>query len=149
MCRPPQKRSGACGARVWTSLRRTLPDLLSMRIDRWLWAIRIYKTRSISAEAVKAGHVRVNGSTVKPAHEVRPGQIITAWCEPMTRTVKVIGEPASRVGAKLVPEYLEDLTPPEEFEKRREPNLLPPALRERGAGRPTKRDRREIDRLES
>lgn len=116
-----------------------------MRIDQWLWAIRVYKTRSVSAEAIKGGHVKVNGERTKPAHEPKPGELITARVGIMTRTVKFLAAPKSRVAAKLVPEFAEDLTPSEEYEKRREPNLIPIAFRPKGAGRPTKRERRELD----
>jgi ribosome-associated heat shock protein Hsp15 len=116
-----------------------------MRIDQWLWAVRVYKTRSIAAEAIKGGHVKVNGERTKPAHEPKPGEQITARIGIMTRTVKFLAAPKSRVAAKLVPEFAEDLTPPEEYEKRRESNLIPIAFRPKGAGRPTKRERRELD----
>lgn len=119
-----------------------------MRLDVWLWSVRIYKTRTVAADAIKAGHVRIGGQSAKPSREVREGDLIEAEIVEMTRTVKVRGFPKSRVGAKLVAEFVEELTPPEEFEKRRrEPNLLPPGFRPRGTGRPTKRDRRELDDL--
>lgn len=120
-----------------------------MRLDQWLWAIRVYKTRGNASDAIKAGHVTVNGLPSKPAREVRPGEIMVARVGDLTRTVKVIGTPASRVGAKLVPEYAEDLTPPEEYTKRKEPNFIPAMLRPKGAGRPTKRDRRAIDEMDT
>jgi ribosome-associated heat shock protein Hsp15 len=116
-----------------------------MRIDQWLWAVRVYKTRSICAEAIKGGHVKVNGERTKPAHEPKAGELITARVGIMTRTVRFLAAPKSRVAAKLVPEFAEDLTPPEEREKRQEPNLIPFAFRPKGAGRPTKRERRELD----
>ncbi len=118
-----------------------------MRFDQWLWAVRVYKTRSLAATAIKAGHARVNGDVRKPAHEMKAGELVTARLELVTRTLRVIASPPARVGAKLVPQFAEDLTPPEEYEKRRVPYLLPPAFRPRGAGRPTKRERREIDEL--
>ncbi len=116
-----------------------------MRLDQWLWAVRVYKSRTLAADAIKAAHVRVNGETTKPSHEAKPGEIVTARIGVMTRTLRVIAAPPSRVGSKLVPQFAEDLTPPEEYEKRRQPNLLPPGFRPRGAGRPTKRERREMD----
>lgn len=118
-----------------------------MRIDQWLWAVRVYKSRTLAAEAVRNGRARVNGAAVKPAHEVRAGELVTAQLGPMMRTLRVIGAPPSRIGARLVPEFAAELTAPEEFAKRREPMLLPPGFRPRGAGRPTKRERREIDGL--
>lgn len=116
-----------------------------MRLDQWLWAVRIYKTRTIAADAIKGGLVKVDGESVKPAREAKPGEVITARVNQMTRTVVVLDSPQSRVGAKLVSQFMEDRTPPEEYQRRREVNLLPPGFRPRGAGRPTKRERREID----
>lgn len=118
-----------------------------MRLDQWLWAARLYKTRSLAANAVKAGHVTVNGMAAKPAKEVRIGETIVARTGDVTRTARVRGLPPSRVSAKLVSEFLEDLTPAEEYEKRRDPNFIPPMMRPKGAGRPTKRDRRKMEEL--
>lgn len=120
----------------------------SIRIDKWLWAVRLYKTRSLAAEACTAGKVTVGDQPVKPARSVRIGEVISAVTGDITRTVKVIGLVSKRVGAKLVAENLEDLTPPSEFEKKREPNFQPFAFRPKGSGRPTKKDRRSIDNLE-
>jgi ribosome-associated heat shock protein Hsp15 len=120
-----------------------------MRLDQWLWAVRIYKTRSLAAEAIRGGHVTVGGESAKPAREVRGGDLIAARVNQMTRTVRVLDAPKSRVGAKLVPQYLEDLTPLEEYQRRREANLLPPGFRPKGMGRPTKRDRRDMEQFES
>ena len=118
-----------------------------MRLDQWLWAVRVYKTRSRAAEAVKAAHVTVNGQPAKAAREVRPGETVVAQIDHLTRTLRVVGMPASRVAAKLVPQFADDLTPPEEYAKRREPNFIPVMLRPKGSGRPTKRDRRQIDEM--
>jgi ribosome-associated heat shock protein Hsp15 len=120
---------------------------IGMRLDQWLWAVRVFKTRTLAAEAIKGGHVRINDQPCKPAREVRAGDTVVARVGIMTRTVRFIADPPSRVGAKLVPQFAEDLTPPEEYARRPEPNLLPPMFRPQGAGRPTKRDRRETDRL--
>ena len=116
-----------------------------MRLDQWLWAVRVYKSRSLAAESIKGGLVKVNGKRSKPAHEPRPGELIVARVGIMTRTVRFLAAPRSRVSAKLVPNFAEDLTPLEEREKRPEPNLLPPGFRSRGSGRPTKRDRRVLE----
>jgi ribosome-associated heat shock protein Hsp15 len=115
-----------------------------MRLDQWLWAVRVYKSRSQATDAIRGGLVKVNGQAVKPAYEAKPTDLIVARVEIMTRTVRYIDAPKSRVGAKLVQNFVEDLTPPEERNKRPEPNLLPPGFRPKGAGRPTKRDRRAI-----
>ncbi|HTI72622.1 MAG TPA: RNA-binding S4 domain-containing protein [Candidatus Limnocylindria bacterium] len=119
-----------------------------MRLDQWLWAVRLYRTRTLAAGAIKSGLVKVGEAESKPAHEVKPGEIIVAKTGDIIRTYKVIGAPAARVGAKLVPTYAEDLTPPEVYRRERDPLLAPPAERARGSGRPTKRDRRLIGRLE-
>jgi ribosome-associated heat shock protein Hsp15 len=118
-----------------------------MRFDQWLWAVRVFKSRTLAVAAIKAGHARIDGEIVKPSHEMKPGELVTARIELMTRTLRVLAAPPSRVGAKLVPQFAEDLTSPEELEKRRVPRLLPSAFRPPGAGRPTKRERREIDGL--
>ena len=122
-----------------------------MRIDQWLWAVRVFKTRSLAAEQIKGGRVEVDARRVKPAHEVRPGEVVhirmegrpLAW----TRVLRVLGAPASRVGAALVGVFAEDHTPPEEWEKARTRESSVPGARPAGAGRPTKRDRRLIGGL--
>ncbi len=112
------------------------------RVDRWLWSVRLFKTRTLAAEACDAGHVRVNGHPAKPARSIRPGDTIIATIHDITRTVKVLAIVEKRIGAKLVPTYLDDLTPAAEFEQAREKFLAPAGQRPKGAGRPTKRDRR-------
>ena len=84
--------------------------LTDVRLDKWLWAARLYKTRTLAAAAIKAGHVKVAGQSVKPAHSVKLNQIVVARIGPITRTVKVIGLLERRVGAKLVSQFLEDHT---------------------------------------
>jgi ribosome-associated heat shock protein Hsp15 len=119
-----------------------------MRLDQWLWAVRVYKSRTNAADAIKAGHVTINGQAPKPSRDVRVGETIAAAVGHLTRTVKVIALPPSRVGAKLVAQFAEDLTPAEEYAKRREPSFIPPMLRPKGTGRPTKRERRHLDAFE-
>ena len=114
----------------------------AIRADKWLWAVRLYKTRGLASDACTAGQDRLNGLPIKPARPLRGGEVLTATNADLTRTVKVLAVVQKRVGAKLVPHYLEDLTPPEEFAKQKERALVQPGLRPRGAGRPTKRDRR-------
>ena len=116
-----------------------------MRLDQWVWALRLYKTRTLAAEAIKGGHVKINGSAAKPAHEVKPGELVTARIGIMTRTLRVLDAPHSRVSAKLVVQFANDLTPPEEFDKQRVFATRPPGMRPKGAGRPTKRDRRLLE----
>ena len=93
----------------------------SVRIDKWLWAVRLFKTRSQATAACAAGKVRIGDQPVKPSRSTRIGEVITAKVGDVTRTVKVVELLEQRVGAKLVPDYLEDLTPPSEYEKRPEP----------------------------
>ena len=92
----------------------------SVRIDKWLWAVRLYKSRSLAAQACHAGHVKIGGNNVKPSRDVRPGEGITVFAGRVLRTVKVLALLDQRVGAKLVSEFLEDLTPPEEYARARE-----------------------------
>lgn len=121
-----------------------------MRLDQWLWAVRVFKSRSLAVEAIKAGHVKVEGEGIKPAREARPGEIVTARTGVFTRTLRVIGTPPSRVAAKLVAQFAEELTPPEEFAKQRESRLFTaPGFRPKGAGRPTKRERRLLDEFDA
>ncbi|ROQ36751.1 ribosome-associated heat shock protein Hsp15 [Frondihabitans sp. PhB188] len=115
----------------------------SARVDVWLWAVRLYKTRSAATSACRAGHVRVNGERVKAAHAIRVGDEVRSRLEGFDRIVKVKGILLKRVGAPIAAEAVIDLTPPPP--PRAELAYLP--VRDRGAGRPTKRDRREIDRL--
>jgi len=123
------------------------PPAPSARLDKWLWAVRVFKTRSLAGDACRAGSVTVNELTAKPARDVRPGEIIAVRLGLVLRTLRVVAVPRSRVGAKLLPEYCADLTPPEEYEKARVKPVEHLLLREKGSGRPTKRDRRLLDRL--
>lgn len=120
---------------------------MTARLDKWLWAVRIFKTRALAAAAIQAGGVEVNAHPAKPARDVHPGETITVRQGLVLRTLQVVGSPASRVGAKLVPQYCTDLTPESEFAKAREQRLQQVLARERGSGRPTKRERREVDRF--
>lgn len=117
-----------------------------MRLDQWLWAVRLYKSRSLAVEAIRSGRVTVNGAPTKPAHETKPGEVVVAQMPFIARTLRVLGLPGSRVGAKLVSEYAEELTPAEEFAQARE-RARRPGMRPPGSGRPTKRERRDLDEL--
>jgi ribosome-associated heat shock protein Hsp15 len=119
----------------------------AVRIDKWLWAVRLYKTRTIAAEAVKGGHVLVNETRVKPSRDVRIGEVIKARTGDINRTVRVRGLIERRVAAAAAREHAEDLTPPEEYTKAREPNFSRGIVRPKGAGRPTKKDRRAIEQF--
>ncbi|TSA28332.1 MAG: RNA-binding S4 domain-containing protein [Bacteroidetes bacterium] len=119
----------------------------SKRIDKWLWEVRVFKTRNQATIACRSGKVRMDGTPVKPSRELHPGNLITLHQPPMTRTFRVVDFPSARVGAKLVPGFMEELTPEEEFRKLKLINGLNFEYRIRGAGRPTKRQRRDIDLL--
>lgn len=119
-----------------------------MRLDQWLWAVRLYRTRTLATEAIRNGWVTQEGQATKPAKEVQPGQRIAARTGDITRTYEVVGSPPSRVAAALVPLYAIDRTPPEEYERRRQAAPDGVAVRARGAGRPTKRDRRLLERFQ-
>ena len=117
----------------------------SIRIDKWLWAARLYKSRSLATQACLAGHVKMDGHNVKPAREVRAGDVVSARTGFVQRTVRIIAVLDKRVGAKLVGEYLEDLTPDEEYEKARQHRAQPVVKFPKGWGRPTKKNRRELE----
>jgi len=118
---------------------------MPVRFDKWLWAVRLYKTRTQAAEACRNGRVTVDGHPVKPSRDVRIGETVQAATGNITRAVKVLQELESRVGASRVKDYAEDLTPAEEYAKQRQPNFQPIFLRPKGAGRPTKRERRVLE----
>jgi ribosome-associated heat shock protein Hsp15 len=120
-----------------------------VRIDKWLWALRLYKTRGIATQACRGGHVTVNGAHVKPSRAVRLNEIISARIGDLQRTVKVTGLLQNRVGPKLVGNYLEDLTPASEYLRVLQARETAAAVpkRPKGAGRPTKKERRQIDAL--
>lgn len=118
-------------------------DPASARVDAWTWAVRLFKTRSAAATACRAGHVRVNGVAVKPAHSVRPGDEIRTRIAGLERIVVVERIVAKRVGAPIAATCLIDKSPPPPSKE----VLASIPQRDRGAGRPTKRDRRELDRL--
>lgn len=118
-----------------------------MRIDKWLWAVRIYKTRSLAAAACRNGQVTIAGQPVKPSREVKINDLILSESGGMTRTIQVVGLPGQRVGAQVAKEFVEDLTPASEYEKLKEPVLQPLFFRPKGMGRPTKKDRRAMGKI--
>ncbi len=123
-------------------------ESLSVRFDKWLWAVRLYKTRTLAAAACRHGHVTVEGQPVKAARDVRVGETVQARTGEIVRTVKVLKPLDHRVGAALVKEFAEDHTPESEYQKQREKTYLPPLFfRPKGAGRPTKKERRQIDEI--
>ena len=112
------------------------------RIDKWLWAARIFKTRSMAAAACKKGQVSMKGAQLKPSRTVKPGDVIEVRKPPVTYSFKVKQTIEKRVGAKLIPEILENVTPPEQYELLEMSRLSGFIGRARGTGRPTKKDRR-------
>ena len=117
------------------------------RVDKYLWAIRAFKTRTEATDACKGGKVKIGGVNAKPSKEVRPGDVLQVRKGSVTFTYRVLRPLERRVGAKLVPEYAENLTPESELEKLRAPVETFFLIRDRGAGRPTKKDRREIEEI--
>ncbi len=115
------------------------------RVDKYLFAVRLYKTRSIAAEACKKGHIHRNGVELKPSHTLHEGDEITVRKNPITYTYRVFKLTNNRLGAKLVPEYLQDITPQEQLEILELARLAAQSGRDRGTGRPTKKDRRDIE----
>ena len=118
-----------------------------LRIDKYLWAVRIYKTRTIAAEACLKGQVIINEMPVKPSHHVRTGEVIIVRKPPVIHTYQVLNLLHNRLSAEKVKEYMTETTPEEEFRKLDLARLQKNAVRDKGTGRPTKRDRRQIERL--
>ena len=121
--------------------------MTEVRIDKYLWSIRVFKTRSEATDACKGGKIRVNGADTKPSKMVKVGDTIVARKGAVTYTYKVLDLIDKRQGPKLVPNYAENLTPPEELAKLRAPIETFFLKRDRGAGRPTKKDRRQREAL--
>lgn len=118
-----------------------------VRIDKYLWCVRLYKTRSIATELCRKGKVRVGGEPVKPSREVKTGETYTLHDQGIVKSFRVLAVLNNRVGAKLVSGFLEDLTPQSEYDKLKLLHTGGFEVRLRGTGRPTKRERRIIDRM--
>jgi ribosome-associated heat shock protein Hsp15 len=118
---------------------------VSVRLDKWLWAVRLYKTRSLATAACREGRVTIGGQNAKPARDVKVNDLVQAKIGDLTRTFKVLALLEKRVGAAVVKQFAEDLTPAAEYEKRRESALQPLFRRPKGAGRPTKKERRSME----
>ncbi len=121
--------------------------MATVRIDKWLWAVRVFKTRNQAADACRGGKVKVEGQKVKPSKEVTEGDVVEVQLGIFKKKLKILKAAKNRVSAKLVPDLAEDLTPAEEYEKMQLLRQLNYEKRDRGAGRPTKKERREIERL--
>lgn len=121
--------------------------MADVRIDKWLWAVRIFKTRTIATDACKKGRVSVGGTVVKPSRTIKPGDVIDVRKPPITYTFRVLRLTENRLGARLVPEYLENITAPSQYELLEMTKLSGFVDRRKGLGRPTKRDSREMSRF--
>ena len=115
------------------------------RIDKWMWAVRIFKTRTIAAEACKKGRISINGAQAKPARTVKPGDVVQVRKPPVTYSFKVLQAIEKRVGAKLVPDVMENVTTPDQYELLEMSKISGFVDRARGTGRPTKKERRDLD----
>jgi len=122
---------------------RVMEDL---RIDKFIWAVRLFKTRSLSASEIKAGNVLINEENIKASQSVKVGDVIKVKRNPIWRSYKVKELLKRRVGAKLVDQYIAEVTPAAEIEKLEMMKMMPGFDRRKGEGRPTKRERREIDK---
>lgn len=119
------------------------------RIDKWMWAVRIFKTRTIAAEACKKGRVTINGSQIKPSRMIKIGDVIQVKKPPVTYSFKVLQPIEKRVGAKLVNEVMENVTTPDQYELLEMSRISGFIDRARGLGRPTKKDRRSLEEFVS
>ena len=115
-----------------------------VRIDKWLWAVRVFKTRSMATEACKLGRVTIEGMNVKPSHIIKVGDKISVRKPPITFTFEVLALLDNRVGAKLVPNYLKNVTTPDQYELLEMARIGGFVKRQKGLGRPTKKDGREM-----
>jgi ribosome-associated heat shock protein Hsp15 len=117
------------------------------RLDKVLWSLRVFKTRAEATAACRSGHVRIGELESKAGRHVHPGEVLAVHIGIMTRTLKILAIPPSRVGAKLLPGYMADLTPASEYERARQAAFEHMLARERGRGRPTKKDRRALSKF--
>lgn len=115
-----------------------------VRVDKWLWATRVFKTRSIATDACKKGRVTMSGVTVKPSHTVKIGDVIMVRKPPISYSFEVLGLIENRVGAKLVPDYLKNVTPKEQYDLLELTRISGFVNRQKGTGRPTKKEGREL-----
>ena len=116
-----------------------------VRIDKWLWAVRLFKTRSLAADECKKGKVVINGISVKPSREIKEGETIQLKRPPITRSYKILALTENRMSAKVVPDYMVETTPASELEIVEMQKNMGFFNRERGSGRPTKKERRDLD----
>jgi ribosome-associated heat shock protein Hsp15 len=124
-----------------------MAEKLSVRLDKWLWSVRVFKTRALAVEACRLGRVTIAGQPAKPSREVHVNDVIVVLKESLRRQFKVLRLLDRRIGAPKTPDYVEDQTAPSEFEKRRQPDFRPFVFRPKGSGRPTKKERRIMDQF--
>ncbi len=118
-----------------------------VRVDKWLWAVRIFKTRSIATDACKKNRVTINGTPAKPSRTVKAGDVVGVRKPPIEYSFRVLQPLHSRVGARLVPEYMENITPREQYEILELQRISGFVDRAKGLGRPTKKERRDMDQF--
>jgi ribosome-associated heat shock protein Hsp15 len=117
-----------------------------VRVDKWLWAVRVFKTRSQATEACRKGRVSIEGQPVKPSRVLKIKDVVKVWKSPVTYSYRVLGLLGKRLSAKAIQEFAENITPVEELDKLKMRDSFY-IVRDRGAGRPTKKERRTIDKL--
>ena len=120
-----------------------------VRIDKWMWATRLFKTRTIAAEACKKNRITIGGNQIKPSRMIKIGDIIEIRKPPVTFSFKVLELAENRMGAKMVPQYIENVTPPEQYELLEMNKISGFVDRARGLGRPTKKERRDLEQFTS
>lgn len=118
-----------------------------VRIDKWLWAVRIFKTRAVASDACKKGRVIIDNVSVKPSRMIRIGDIVQVRKPPITFSFKVLDLSDKRMGAKLAPQFMENITPPEQYEILELNKISGFVDRQRGTGRPTKKERRDLEQF--
>jgi ribosome-associated heat shock protein Hsp15 len=116
-----------------------------VRIDKWMWAVRLFKTRTLAADACKKNRISVNDTGAKPSRMIKTGDIISVRKPPVTYSFRVLNLSENRMNAKLVPQFLENITPPEQYEILEMNKISGFVNREKGLGRPTKKERRDLD----
>lgn len=121
--------------------------MADVRVDKWLWAVRIFKTRTLASEACKKGRVVIGGQTVKPSRVLRVGEVIVVRKPPVEYSFRVLALLNNRVGAKLVSEYMENVTPREQYELLELQRISGFVDRAKGLGRPTKKERRDLEQF--
>lgn len=121
--------------------------MAEVRVDKWLWAVRIFKTRSLATDACKKSRVSVGGQTVKPSRTLRVGEVVTVRKPPIEYSFRVLALLSNRVGAKFVPEYMENVTPREQYELLELQRISGFVDRAKGLGRPTKKERRDLEQF--